>query len=506
MITWEEIERVCAYHNIIVYGLGKRASNLFERLGTQYAIAEVIDNDRSKQGMRVDELLPETFQTSGGSVIVSSPSVLLKYKPDDTGILVVSGRYFGDIKRELERKGFYRIYDMYSCDELLPANDSATHLKKKEAYIQCCLEMEINAEKIVFNAFADYADHEKYISEAMHVKHPDWELVWLVESLDSELPDYVRKVRKSNWKKVIYEMETAKIWISDLPVSDDIVKREGQIYIQTKHWASITLKRFYLDAATFNSVQEKRSVWKRESDIIDYIVAGSWFDRESCIRGFAFDREFIMAGSPRSDGLFRAQENKKKVYSCYEIPEKVHVLMFAPTYRFSRESGKTVHQSREIDFAYHAVKDALGKRFGGEWMIALRLHPSVAQAAKEMEFPDFVFDVSTYMDSEELVSAFDIVVSDYSSIMFEPAFIGKPVLLYAPDLADYLENEYDLLLDYSELPFDIAETMEEFCGNIMKFDKDVYLKRVDAFLDRYGVHEDGHASERAVDFISGLLR
>lgn len=506
MITWEEIERVCAYHNIIVYGLGKRASDLFERLGTQYAIVGVIDNDRSKQGMRVDELLPETFQTSGGSVIVSSPSVLLKYKPDDTGILVVSGRYFCDIKRELESKGFYQIYDMYSCDELLSENDFATQLKKKEAYIRRCLEMEIYAKKIVFNAFADYADHGKYISEAMHVKHSDWELVWLVDSLDSKLPDYVRKVRKSDWKKVIYEMETAKVWVSDLPISGDIVKREGQIYIQTKHWASITLKRFYLDAATFNSMQEKRSVWKRESEIIDYIVVGSWFDRESCRRGFAFDREFIMAGSPRSDGLFRAQENKKKVYSCYGIPKNVHVLMFAPTYRFSRESGKTVHQSREIDFAYYAVKDALGKRFGGEWMIALRLHPSVAQAAREMVLPDFVFDVSTYMDSEELVSAFDIVVSDYSSIMFEPAFIRKPVLLYAPDLADYLKNEYDLLLDYRKLPFDMAETMEELCGNIMKFDKDAYVKQVDAFLDRYGVHEDGHASERVVDFISGFLR
>ena len=89
--------------------------------------------------------------------------------------------------------------------------------------------MEIDAGKIVFNAFADYADHEKYISEAMHVKHPDWDLVWLVGSLDSKLPDYVRKVQKSNWKKVIYEMETAKVWISDLPILDELVKREGQI-------------------------------------------------------------------------------------------------------------------------------------------------------------------------------------------------------------------------------------------------------------------------------------
>ena len=319
------------------------------------------------------------------------------------------------------------------------------------------------------------------------------------------MPNEVRKVLWTNWKKALYEAETAAIWIADVAVPEYWIKRQEQIYIQTKHWASITLKKFYLDAATFQSEPGKIAPWIRESSIIDYIIVGSEFDLESCKRGFGVDGKFIMIGSPRSDGLFRGKENRDKVYRSYGLAKDVRVLMYAPTYRFDREKGKSVHQSREIGFDYQLVKTALENRFGGNWLIALRLHPSVAAEVKNMKFPDFVFDVSAYADSEELVAAFDILVSDFSSIMFEPAFVKKPVFLFAKDISDYIENEYELLIDYRELPFAIAENTEQLCENILNFNKEGYEKNLGNFLKKYSVCEDGHASERAAGFISGLV-
>ncbi|MBD5522365.1 MAG: hypothetical protein HDR03_14270 [Lachnospiraceae bacterium] len=129
----------------------------------------------------------------------------------------------------------------------------------------------------------------------------------------------------------------------------------------------------------------------------------------------------------------------------------MHVLMYAPTYRFSKEEGKSVHQSREIEFGYQQIKEALEKRFGGNWLIALRLHPSVRDAVKEIELPDFVFDV--------------------------------------------IAHEYELLINYRELPFDIAEDTEQLCTNILNFDRNKYEKQLNEFLDKYGIKEGGHASE-----------
>ena len=161
--------------------------------------------------------------------------------------------------------------------------------------------------------------------------------------------------------------------------------------------------------------------------------------------------------------------------------------------------------AKQIELDFLRVKKAAEKRFGGEWVIMLRLHPSVAKAAKEMEKPDFVIDVSAYTDSEELVSATDITISDFSSIMFEPAFVKKPVFLFATDLQEYIEKEYELLIPYKELPFSIAESNEELERNIMHYDKESYQKEIESFLERYGVAEDGHASERTARFLSEYL-
>ena len=115
-------------------------------------------------------------------------------------------------------------------------------------------------------------------------------------------------------------------------------------------------------------------------------------------------------------------------------------------------------------------------------------------------------NVSDYGDSQELASAADIMISDYSSIMFDPAFVGKPVFLFATDKREYQEREYDLLIDYDTLPFPTAESNLELAGKIHQFDRKAYERRVEEFLRLYGVNEDGHASERAAAAIVQLTQ
>lgn len=505
-MRWNEIEEACTSKKVILYGLGLGVRQFLECYGDQIPVEAMIDNDIAKQGKKAGDLLAEAFQTKCGNIRISSAEILAGYVPGETLILVASAKRYEEIIQELKARGFTLIYVLSLLDGF------ARQLKSPEAYQQRLDEyarqyagLPVNPKKVLFSSFANYADHEKYISQALMRLRSDMDIVWLVNDPNADLPAQVRKVLRANWKQVLYEAETSKVWIADNVIPGYFVKRPEQIYIQTKHWASITLKKFYMDAVTFRSEPDKLASWERESRIIDYIVVGSEFDRESCKRGFGVEDKFFMAGSPRTDGLFCEAQNREKVYTYYGLPESVQVLMYAPTYRFSKEEGKSVHQSRSIEFGYDQVKAALEHRFGGEWRIALRLHPSVQEAAKEMALPDFVFDVSAYEDSEELVSAFDVTVSDYSSLMFEPAFVRKPVFLYAKDLEDYLTNEYELLIDYRQLPFAIAEDTGQLCRNILKFDRGQYERKVNDFLGRYGIREDGHASERVAEFICAVL-
>ena len=114
-------------------------------------------------------------------------------------------------------------------------------------------------------------------------------------------------------------------------------------------------------------------------------------------------------------------------------------------------------------------------------------------------------DASDYGDVQELLAAADMVITDYSSLMFEPAMVGKLVLLYAPDVEDYCANERGLWFELTELPFPIAKNDAELHDLIVSLDEKVYQENVKEFFDRHGVAEDGHAYERTVEFLGRVI-
>lgn len=509
---WSDFEKYAKGKKIILFGVGAGAESYFERYKEKTKLEGVVDNNIAKHGICIDEFIAGAFGLECGRVVISDISLLQKYNTDELVILINSTKYYEEIAEQLESLGIKNYFVLLIMEANRRKEQPQLHDKEDDlktsmiAYArECCKKEKIEKKKIFLSAYGNYADHEKYITEALLRIRSDLDIIWAVNDLTVKLPEGIRKVYKGNWKRFIYEMETARFWILDLAVPSYIQKRSGQVYIQTKHWASITLKKFYLDAVTFGSVPELTENWKRDGQMIDHIVVGSEFDAESCRRGFGFNGEFLWYGSPRSDGLFHEKENKEKVYHHYQLDENIHTLLYAPTYRFDKEKGKNFHKAKKIELDFEQIKEASEERFGGEWYILLRLHPSVASAFKNEERPSFVIDVSDYDDSQELVSAADITISDFSSIMFEPAFVKKPVFLFATDLQDYLANEYDLLIEYHELPFPIAETNTELVECIKDFSEQKYVEDVTAFLNKYGVHEDGHAGDRVAEYISNYI-
>ena len=177
--------------------------------------------------------------------------------------------------------------------------------------------------------------------------------------------------------------------------------------------------------------------------------------------------------------------------------------MYAPTFRkedVNRGSSESVYLDAE------GLLRALADKTGGEWRLLLRLHPHLASVRNELWERQEIINVSAHPDCDELVAACDVMVTDYSSIMFEGAFIKKPVFLYAPDWQEYIGGEREFLLDYNTLPFPVSKTNEELAICVETFDQRKYQEAVTAFLDHYGVCEDGNAGKRAAAFISSLIR
>lgn len=502
---WSSFEAIAKGKKyIIIYGVGLSVNIFFERYGCSRKPDAVIDNNEKKQGQKVKDIVPAAWCLDMDDIAVSSSKILDFYVPDKTVILIGSARKYKEIAAELLKKGFKALFILSLFEDY--ASNRVSEREYVRNYILECCKLPLCKKKIAFFSFARYADHGKYISEKLLKMHKDIDIVWILKDMEDILPERARKISFGNIREYIYEMETAGIWVYNTLPPDYIVKRKGQVFIETKHWSSITLKRFFLDSSTITDVESDVSYWEKACSLIDYIITGSDFDTQSCRRGFHFNKAVIQIGSPRSDALFRPDVNKEKVTAHYHLKTDIKIALYAPTYRYSKtETERHIPETRAIDLDYEKVLNALKEKYGGQWFIMLRLHPGHEEDVKKLKLPEYVIDVSPYADAQELISASDIMITDYSSIMFEPAFVHKPVFLFATDREDYINKEYDLLIDYDTLPFPIVESNDKLCEAIRNFDRQEYDSKLNDFFQRYGVHEDGHASERAAEFINTII-
>lgn len=502
--TWEQFRRNCIDKKVFLFGLGSAGAFFIANYNADVHLEGVIDNDPRKHNFQVGDFVAEAIDTQYEQLTISDITVLNNYTNEEITVLITSTNFYKQIVEQLKQYGIENYYLLLMMEANKRKKDESgsrqSELQIQEAYIEECCKQEINRKKIVVH-IGNYGGHGKYITEQLLIQQPDLDIVWIVNDLSVSSPGKVRLIYEKNWKKYICEMETAHIWVYDIIVPVYIRKRSGQIYIQVKHWSSITLKKFFLEDLSTTCTQEEIDKVRHNGEIMDYIMTGSRFDEESCRNGFGFYGEFIRVGSPRSDALF-CQNNRTKVFERYQIDSIANCVLYAPTFRYVKSEQRKFFR---IELDFNMLREALEKRFGGEWYIFLRLHPSIAKMGKQVKQDSHVIDVCDYSDSQELIAAADITISDYSSIMFEPAFVQKPVFLYAPDLKDYVNKERDLLIDYNTLPFPIAQSNAELVKNIEQFNQKIYQHQLEKFLAKYEIYEDGHASERAAEFILELI-
>lgn len=499
---WSDFYESAIGKKVIVFGICDAVDFLFF-YDPDIIVECIIDNDIRKTGVNVDLYLNKPY-TNYIRKTVYNDHILKEYNPNDVVILITNLAHTDDIADQLKQLGFTNFYSILGLEINRHKENELQWGETYKLYNKNMFPNEIiDEKKIVFYTMRSYSGHGKYIAKQLLLIRNDLDIVWIVEDLQIKVPDGIRLVYANNTEKYIYEMNTAKIWVDDDMLPEFISKKPGQIYIQVKHWASITLKTFGFDLAIFRNDEAQLNRCRHCAENLDYIITGSKFDTETSRKGFGFNGKIIELGSSRSDALFDPQ-NKIKVYEHFGIDDSKKILLYAPTFR-SINTIKYDPKAFETNIDYDMLVNSLRKYSSDEWVIMLRFHPVVAKQTNTIKRPKYVIDVSDYPDSQELVSACDIMIADYSSLMFEPAFVRKPVFLFAPDRKQYIDGERGLLINYDTLPFPIAETNEQLAENIIGFDYDTYVKNVDNFMKKYGVHEDGKASERTAEFISDLI-
>lgn len=373
------------------------------------------------------------------------------------------------------------------------------HLRHK-AYLHFYHLLPIQTNKILFwaNNFHSYGDSPKYISEYLLRNYPEkYELVWVFGNevtIPENIPQGIRIVRFFSIE-YLKEISTAKIIICNTRTAPYYFfdKRREQIYLQTWH-SSLRLKMIEGDAPSLSLNYIKSA--KEDSKKIDLLLSGCAFSTGVFRRAFWYDGEIMEGGTPRCDLLLEDNSTvKQKVYHHYRLSSDIKLAIFAPTFRDGKEA-----QTHGLNFV--GLSKALKAIDNAEWAIGCRYHPNL----KDAPVPDNSIAMTLYPDMQELVAAADLLITDYSSCMFDMAISGKPCILYVPDIEEYTANERKLYFNLNELPFPVALNMDDLYEKIKCFDFEGYQRQVQEFLDSVGNYEDGQATERVAKYIEGKCR
>lgn len=277
------------------------------------------------------------------------------------------------------------------------------------------------------------------------------------------------------------------------------LKKKSQKYIQTWHGA-IPLKRIEKDAITDLSKNYIKNA-KKDSAMCDLILSDTDFFTNLIRRSFWYDGEILQKGIPRNDIFFNKGlivQSKEKIINFIGDKSEYLFVLYAPTFR-----NYPSYESFAIE--WDSVISEIEIKFKKKVKVLLRLHPNSLKNVdiSKLKSDSRIVDMCSYPDMQELLCSSDILITDYSSSMFDFAILHKPCFLYANDIELYNRGFY---FDIRKLPFPLAENTETLVNNIKGFSYDLYKINVIKLFEGLGFIEDGNASKYVVEWMNSCIK
>jgi len=352
----------------------------------------------------------------------------------------------------------------------------------------------IKKNKIMFwNFFGKgYGCNSKYICEYIIKNKENYELIWVVDNIKYDFPNEIKKVKRYSLK-YFYHLATSKVFIDNQHKDKLFRKRKSQYLIKTWH-AMLGLKKIGLDnPLTDNKYKE---MLEMNNKITNLMISNSNYINEKFRRVFDYKGEIFQCGFPRTDILINNDPNDiKRIKNKIQVKEDNKILLYAPTFR---EGLVLDYYDVDLDSTLKILNETTNE----EWTILIKLHPHLGKTKLKYNSKNII-NISGYDDIQELLLISDILVTDYSNIMFEFGLTNKPVFLYASDYEIY-KKERDYYFDYDKLPFPIAFNNKQLMENIKRFDLNNYKEILENFYKSIDYKEDGRATERLVEKIKNM--
>ncbi len=341
-------------------------------------------------------------------------------------------------------------------------------------------------------------DSIRPIAELLRKKHPEMKFVFCTskKNLNSKI-DLADEIVIEKTLKYYYTCLRAKYIISPMGFPK-IKKRKGQVFVQT--WHGSPLKKLYLSKDKENQSYKKYAKPFEQTDI--FCSQANIHNKNLKEALNLKDEQIFNTGLPRNDILFNySEEFKTELKKKLNLPLDKKTIFYCPTWR--RADRKAM-----LPFDLSLIK----KNFENEYVILIRSHVGKHKWVDENDNPvelfdnKFSFDGGQYPEATHLYLISDILITDYSSAIFDFAITQKPMILYAYDRKEY-EKEFGLYFNYEKLaPCDICKnsiSLVESIKDIENFYKK-YGEKYKQFKNLYLEAEKGNASEKVIDIMFNI--
>lgn len=349
--------------------------------------------------------------------------------------------------------------------------------------------------KIVFDNFGGrgMGDDPKYIALYFKEHHPDIKLIWLLSDMNTPMPDGIIPVYIHS-HKARYHLYTARIWVDNIKNFKKTPKRKGQFYLQTWHGGLLGMKLAEAQVEHLLTPEYVKAA-RFDASITDMMYADNDFVKDIYEKDFWYHGKVLKCDLPRISILLNPSEHlKSRISDYYHIQDNKKIVLYAPTFRAIDDLSVFV-------WNYESILDILELKFGGEFVMLLRMHPNFASVSNRLAYSERVISASDYPDMQELMAVSDVLISDYSGCAFEFAITRKPVFLYGPDVDSYSQKERGLLFKLRELPFRMNTTIDELNDAIQRFSEKEHQAVLDEFYYNLGLEESGQGNRKISEIL-----
>ena len=344
--------------------------------------------------------------------------------------------------------------------------------------------------RIVYSSFdGSYSDNPRAVHQRL-TGCGSLDHVWLAGRQQADLfPADVETVPMDS-DEAVAALESADLVIANSHIELEWVKGPVTTYLQT--WHGTPLKRIHHDVLW--APEGRLDRLDRDVARWDLLISPNAVSTPRLRGAFRFEKEVLEIGYPRNDVLSAPDLEKRQaaVRQGLGIDPGATVVLYAPTWRDDeafQAGSPTVPLALDLE--------ALSAALGPDHVLLARLHPLMS-GRSHIPSSRALRDVSAHPDVSELYAAADVLVTDYSSSMFDFAITGRPMVFFTYDLEHFRDSVRGFYFDFlPEAPGPLVSTADEL-AQVLLAPPD-FSDRYAAFKEKYCHLEDGHATDRLLD-------